>query len=64
MPDACAPGWRPKPYTHNSCIMYGKRTFPSFPKHDRVDVGHIKRMIKHLGIDMDCARQHLKVLQG
>ncbi len=64
MLDRCAPGWKYKEYTHNLCIMWHGKTYPALPQHLNVAVGHIKKMINHLEINMGCARKHLKVLQG
>lgn len=63
MLDQCAPGWTCKETDHFFRLMWKDRTYPSFPKKKDVAVGHVKSMIRHLGIDMDCARKHLDVLQ-
>lgn len=66
MLDKCAPGHKIKETTHNYCIRYGDRTYPSFPKGEHgkgmraeIERGHIKQMIRHLHIDKDCARNEL-----
>jgi hypothetical protein len=62
MLDSCAQGWTVKEYTHNFCVMWSKRTYPSLPKHPKISVGHIRQMVRHLKIDEACAKKHLPVL--
>jgi len=57
----CAPGHTVIARTHNYCIYYGDKTYPTLPKkHQQVDSGQIKKMARHLGI-LDCARQALSI---
>ena len=62
MLESCAPGHSVKPYTHSYCIMMpaGGKTYPTFPKKDQIDKGHIKKMARHLGI-LDCAIKFLSL---
>lgn len=60
MLDACAPGWTRKEYTHFWCVMYGNQTFPNLPKRTEVQVGHVKKMARHLGI-LACAKKSLSI---
>lgn len=66
MLEACAPGCDIRETTHHYCIRYGGRTYPAFPKgeHGRgrraeIEIGHIRKMIRHLHIDKDCAKNEL-----
>jgi hypothetical protein len=65
MLDACAAGHVKKASKHYWCIMYGEKTYPAFPlgehgarKDPEIQVGHIKRMARYLGI-LDCAKKHI-----
>lgn len=66
MLDACAPRHTRKENLHHYCIRFNGKTYPSLPKgeHGRglraeIELGHVKKMIRHLGIDLDCAKKHL-----
>lgn len=61
MLDACAPGWKWKETDHSFRIVWNGKTYPSFPKHKMIDVGHIKKMARHFGI-LEKAKNHLPVL--
>ena len=63
---ACAPGHRMKPRVHNFVVYYNGRSFPSLPlgkhgarKDPEIKAGHVKQMIRQLGIDIDCARRFI-----
>lgn len=60
MLDACAPGHRVSLKTHNRQILWNKRTYPTFPKYDEVEIGHVKKMARYLGI-LECAKRFLKI---
>jgi len=62
MLDACAPGWRWEKAPHFRRILANGRTYPSLPKHDEIEVGHIRKMARHLGIE-DCARKHIEAMR-
>lgn len=61
MLDACASGWSRTETDHFWCLRWRGKTYPSFPKHPDVPGGHIRNMIRQLGVDRDCARKHLDV---
>jgi hypothetical protein len=58
MLDECAPGYTLRLATHSRVIKYNSKVFPSFPKFDSIELGHIHKMVRHLGIDKDCAKKH------
>ncbi len=60
----CAPSHTIDETDHYYRIRFKTKTYPSFPKQLQIDVGHIRKMIRHLEIDMACAKKHLAVLQG
>jgi hypothetical protein len=66
MLDDCAPGYTHKKHTHNYCIYYENKTYPSLPvgehgnKNPLIEKGHIKRMARFFGI-LDCATAFLSL---
>ena len=62
MLDECAPENTRRLSDHFWRITYKGKTYPSFPKHDQVEAGHIRKMLRYLEIDADCARKHLPIL--
>jgi hypothetical protein len=70
MLDDCAPGHTRKAREHNHLIQFAGRAFPSLPlgKHGkrenpRIEVGHVKQMVRQLEIDQDCVKGHLPQLR-
>ena len=55
----CAPGYTIRLATHSRVIHYGGKVFPAFPKHDPVENGHIRKLIRYLNIKPACAAKHL-----
>jgi hypothetical protein len=56
---SCAPGHGIQLKTHYRIIRYAELIYPSFPKHDEVEEGHVRKMARVLGI-LECARKFLK----
>jgi hypothetical protein len=59
----CAPGFDVQEKLHFRWILYGGKTYHEFPKHSDVPVGHLKKMIRFLEINLDCAKKHLELLR-
>jgi len=38
--------------------LNGTTGFPDIPKFDDIQIGHIRKMVRHLGINKDCAKKH------
>ncbi len=66
---ACAEGfdWKEKPHHH--WVAYRGKTYRALPKggHGRgeegeIQIGHLKKMIRFLGIEEDCAKRYLPIL--
>ncbi len=57
MLEACAPGHSIRLATHSRVISWKTLSYPSFPKADKVEVGHIRKLARHFGI-LDCAKKH------
>lgn len=55
----CAPGSSVRLATHSRVISYGALTYPSLPKFDNIEYGHIRKMVRFLAISEDCAHKHL-----
>jgi hypothetical protein len=58
MLESCAPGHSIRLATHSRVIHYNGLVFPSLPKFDNIELGHIRKMVRHLGIDRECAEKH------
>ena len=60
----CAPGYTAKQTTHHFQIDYNNKRYPALPndghtKRPEVELGHIKKLARHLGIE-ECAKRVLK----
>ncbi len=69
MLDECAPGHTRKQREHNWLITYQGHSFPGLPlgphgarKNVSIQVGHVKRMVRILGIE-ECAKKKLERLR-
>jgi len=51
----CAPGHTIRLANHSRVITYNNKVYPSLPKFDQLEVGHIRKMARHFGI-LDCAK--------
>lgn len=67
MLNGCAPGHRFIEKTHHYRIEYAGKTYPTLPKgshSDRgprggraeIEAGHVRKLVRHLEIDPDCAK--------
>lgn len=56
MLDKCAPGYTIRLANHSHVVTYNGRVYPSIPKFDNIEVGHIRKMARHFGI-LDCAKK-------
>ena len=69
MLEHCARDFTKRERVHNWVITFQEKEYPSLPKgpHGKpdpeIEKGHIKKMIKKLGIDMECAKQYLPLLR-
>ncbi len=68
MLDECAPGYSIEKKEHKQRVWYKEKTY-HLPKGEHgkkdpeIEKGHIKRMVNHLEIDLECAKQHLAVFR-
>lgn len=56
----CAPAHDIHETDHFYRIRYNGKTYPSFPKKRQVDVGHVRKMARHLEI-LVCAKTYLRI---
>jgi hypothetical protein len=70
MLDQCAPGHKRKKRIHKWLISWKGKSYPSLPTGEhgkrtdpQIELGHIKKMIRFLGIDLDCAKSEIPQLQ-
>jgi hypothetical protein len=54
----CAPGYVIRLATHSRVIHFGGKVYRTFPKFDPVENGHIRKLVRFLGIN-PCAAKHL-----
>ncbi len=59
MLDECAPGYTIRLANHSRVIQFGGKVYRTFPKHDPVENGHIRKLVRFLGINPSCASKHL-----
>lgn len=62
MLDKCAPGWKQNLTDHQYQITWGVYFYPSFPKYDKIDVGHVRKMCRILHI-VECAKKEIPQLR-
>jgi hypothetical protein len=55
----CAPGFSWRMATHSRVIVFGALTYRALPKFTDIELGHIRKMIRFLGIAFSCARKHI-----
>ena len=67
----CAPGHTVEKHKHYFWVSYKGAVYRSLPtgKHGKrkgradIEVGHVRKMIRHLEIDLKCAKKHLPILR-
>jgi hypothetical protein len=66
----CAPGFSVEDKKHRKWVHYQGQTFRNVPlgehgkrANPKVEIGQLKGLIRHLGIDTDCAKAHLSQLR-
>ena len=56
---SCAPGYGLREGTHAWIVTYNGRTFRELPKYQNIELGWIRKMIRHLRIDPECAKKYI-----
>jgi hypothetical protein len=57
MLEECAKGFGIRRTTHGKPVEYGGKVYLNLPKHNNIEIGHIRKLVRHLGIDKTCARR-------
>lgn len=58
MLEKCAAGFSVRLATHSRVVSFNQKVFRDLPKFDKIELGHIRKMVRHLGIDRQCAQTH------
>ncbi len=56
MLEKCAPGYKIRLANHSHVVTYNNKVYPSIPKFDKIEIGHIRKMARHFGI-LECAKK-------
>jgi hypothetical protein len=57
----CANGYTIRLATHSRVISHNGKLFRTFPKFDKIELGHIRKLVRYLGI-MECAKGQIPAL--
>lgn len=57
----CAPGSEWRLANHSRVVKYNGKAYPSLPKYNDIELGHIQKMVRYLGISVECARKHVDI---
>jgi hypothetical protein len=58
MLEKCAPGSSIRLANHYRMVYFNGKTFRQLPKFQDIELGWVRKMVRHLGIDSDCAKSH------
>jgi hypothetical protein len=58
MLDNCAAGYTIRRSTHGRVVEFKGKVFRDLPKYDDIEIGHVRKMVRNLGIDQACARKY------
>ena len=59
MLEECAPGSTIRLATHSRVVTHNGKVYRSLPKFDNLELGHIRKMVRYLEIDRECAKRHV-----
>lgn len=62
MLEDCAKVYTIRMATHCRVIHYNGKVYRGFPKQDEIEIGHIRKLVRNLEINKDCARSHIQNL--
>jgi hypothetical protein len=57
--EKCAPGHEIRPTTHFFSVSYKGKLFRTLPTYENIELGHIRKMVRALEIDKNCANSHI-----
>lgn len=55
----CAPGFTSRNTTHALQIKYNGKSYPSLPSYQNIELGHIRKMVRTLEINKECANKYI-----
>jgi hypothetical protein len=55
----CAPGYTIRLANHSRVIHFNGKLYRTFPKADPIENGHVRKLVRYLGINPSCASKHL-----
>lgn len=55
---SCAPGHDARRGTHCWLVTYNGKVYRSLPDYPNVEIGFVRKMVRFLGINKDCAKAH------
>jgi hypothetical protein len=55
----CAPGFTSRNTTHALQIKYNGKSYPSLPSYKDIELGHIRKMVRTLEINKECANKYI-----
>ncbi len=58
MLDGCAAGHSRRRGTHCWLVTYNGKTYRSLPDYANIEIGFVRKMVRFLGINKDCAAAH------
>ena len=58
MLDECAPGHSLRLANHSRVVKWNDKVYRSLPKHDNIELGHVRKMVRYLGINWECAEKY------
>ncbi len=61
MLEDCAKGHSIRLANHFRMVTYNYKTFPTLPKQENIEIGHIRQMVRHLEIDKECANKYFSI---
>ncbi len=62
MLEECARGFTLRLATHSRVVQYNGKVYRTLPKFDKIELGHVRKMIRYLEIDRVCAAKHIPAL--
>ncbi len=62
MLDNCAKGHTLRLANHSRVIIYNGNVYRSMPKFKTIELGHIRKMVRFLKIDLECATSFIPSL--
>lgn len=48
--------------THSRVVTYNDRVYRALPKYAEIHLQHVRKMVRNLAIDQECARRYVAAL--